>query len=78
MITPNRRTKTLPTPEEVRAKETLSPEDLAVILGCGRTTAYGILATSEIPSFRIGRLRRIRRVDVERYLEAQASAPDAD
>jgi excisionase family DNA binding protein len=77
-MTPTRRTKTLPSSEEVRVKETLSPEDLAVVLGCGRTTAYTILANREIPSFRIGRLRRVRRVDVERYLEAQANAPDTN
>ncbi|MBV9455446.1 MAG: excisionase family DNA-binding protein [Rubrobacter sp.] len=54
----------LPSPEEVRAKETLSPEELAVVLGCGRTIAYRILANAEIPSFRIGRLRKVRRVDM--------------
>ena len=63
----------LPSPEEVRAKETLSPEELVVVLGCGRTLAYRILANSEIPSFGIGRLRRVRRVDVERYLEARVT-----
>lgn len=64
-----KRAKGLLSPEEVRAKETLSPEEVAVVLGCGRTTAYRILASSEISSFRIGqRLRRVRRVDVERYM----------
>ena len=56
-----RRAKVLPSPEEVRVKETLSPEEMAVVLGCGRTMAYRILANSEIPSFTIGRLRRVRR-----------------
>ena len=58
----------LPSPEEVRAKETLSPEEMAIVLGCGRTTAYRLLKDSEVPSFTIGRLRRVRRADVERYI----------
>ncbi len=64
----NKQAKGVPRPEEVRGKETLSPEEMAVVLGCGRSTAFRILADSEIPSFRIGRLRRVRRVDVEHYI----------
>jgi excisionase family DNA binding protein len=69
-----RRAKVLPSPEEVRAKETLSPEEMAVVLGCGRTMAYRILANSEILSFTIGRLRRVRRADVERYMAERVGA----
>jgi len=59
----------LPRPEDVRAKETLTPEDVAVLLGCKRTTAYKLLATGAIPSFTIGRLRRVRRTDAECFIE---------
>src|SRR5918997_3356931 len=69
-----KRAKVLPSPEEVRAKETLSPEEMAVVLGCGRTMAYRLLAHSEIPSFTLGRLRRVRRVDVERYIAERGGA----
>jgi excisionase family DNA binding protein len=72
--TTKRRAKVLPSPEEVRTKETLSPEEMAVVLGCGRTMAYRILANSEIPSFTLGRLRRVRRVDVERYMAERVGA----
>jgi excisionase family DNA binding protein len=65
------KTKPLPSPEEVRAKETLSPEDMAVLVGCGRTMAYLLLADGSIPSFKVGRLRRVRRTDVERFIEQQ-------
>lgn len=53
------------------ARELLSPEQLAEYLGCGRTYAYSLLAGPDpaIPSFKIGRLRRVRRVDVDRYVE---------
>jgi excisionase family DNA binding protein len=52
------------------ARELLSPEQLAEHLGCGRTYAYSLLAgpNPSICSFKIGRLRRIRRVDVDRYI----------
>ncbi len=61
----------LPDPAEVRIKEVLSPEELGTLLGCGRTTAYALLRSGEIPSFTIGRLRRVRRQDAEGYIETR-------
>jgi len=66
--------KPLPSPEEVRVKETLSPEDVAVLVGCKRTTAYKLLADGSIPSYSVGRLRRIRRADAERFIEERIGA----
>ncbi len=54
-------------------REVLSPEQLADYLGCGRTYAYGLLARKEIPSFKLGKLRRVRRLDVDRFVEDQMS-----
>jgi excisionase family DNA binding protein len=68
------KTKPLPSPQEVRVKETLSPEDVAVLVGCKRTTAYKLLADGSIPSYSVGRLRRVRRADVERFIEERISA----
>jgi excisionase family DNA binding protein len=51
------------------ARDVMSPEQLADYLGCGRTHAYAILKAGDIPSFTMGRLRRVRRVDVDRYVE---------
>jgi excisionase family DNA binding protein len=68
------KTKPLPSPEEVRAKETLSPEDVAVLVGCKRTTAYKLLADGSIASYTVGRLRRARRADVERSIEQRIGA----
>jgi excisionase family DNA binding protein len=59
------------------AKDVMSPEELAEYLGCGRTYAYGLLKDGQIRSFKLGRLRRIRRQDVERYLEALATQEDS-
>jgi excisionase family DNA binding protein len=61
--------KKTPTPAEVAEKELLTPEELAVVLGCGRTLAYRLIAEREIPSFKIGRLRRVRRSDVNSFIE---------
>ncbi len=51
------------------ARELLSPEQLADYLGCGRTYAYQLLAQGSIPSFKLGKLRRVRQVDVDRFVE---------
>jgi excisionase family DNA binding protein len=53
------------------AREVMSPEELAEYLGLGRTYTYKLLMTGEIPSFKIGKLRRVRRIDVDAYLEEQ-------
>ena len=53
--------------------ELLDPEELAEVLGCGRSYAYQLLATQAIPSFKLGKLRRIRRRDVERFIEERAA-----
>ena len=50
-------------------REVMSPEDLADYLGLGRTYTYELLMSGAIPSFKLGRLRRIRRIDVDAYLE---------
>ena len=51
----------------------ISPAELQEILRCGRTFCYGLLATNEIPSYKIGKLRRIKLADVERWLEGNKS-----
>ena len=71
--TKSKRKEELPRPEAVRDKDVLSPEELATVLGCGRTFSYGLLARGEIPSFKLGTLRRVRRSDVDRYIEQQVA-----
>lgn len=57
-----------------RQQEWMSPEELWEWLGIGRTKCYELLSRGEIPSYKIGNLRRIRRSDVERWFENQRSA----
>jgi len=52
-----------------QTKRLLSAEDLARELGVGRTTAYSLLWSETIPSMKVGRLRKVRREDLEAYLQ---------
>ena len=54
--------------EETTPQGLMTPEQLAAYLGCGRTYAYELLRTGEIPSLKVGRLRRVRREDVFEYV----------
>jgi len=54
---------------EVEQKEWFTTDELVRWLGLGRTKAYEMLRSGEIPSYKIGRIRRIRRGDVEVWLE---------
>ena len=67
-------TKRGPNPGAGGEEAILSPEQLAAYLGIGRTLAYQILAQKRIPSFTIGKLRRVRRSDVDRYVEESLGA----
>ncbi len=49
----------------------MSPEELAEFLGVSSTYAYRLRATGVIPCARIGRLRKVRRSDVEAFIEAR-------
>jgi excisionase family DNA binding protein len=53
----------------------ISPGELQELLGCGRTFCYAILARNELPSYKVGRLRRIKLADVERWLEDNKYRP---
>lgn len=59
-----------------RQQEWMSPKELRVWLGIGKTKYYEILSRNEVPSYRVGKLRRIRRSDVERWLDGQRSTSE--
>jgi excisionase family DNA binding protein len=46
----------------------MTPVELQAWLGCGRTKVYELLQ-GEIRAYRVGRLIRVRREDVEDFLE---------
>ena len=49
--------------------EWLTLADLAAWLKVGRTTVYRLITSGAVPSYRVGRSVRVRRADVERWLE---------
>jgi excisionase family DNA binding protein len=56
----------------------LTVEEAARRLGVGRTTMYALIASGEIPSVTIGRLRRIPAHALNEYVAARTQAADAD
>jgi excisionase family DNA binding protein len=50
-------------------KEWLTVADLCELLGIGRTLAYELVTEHAIPAVRIGRAIRVRKADVEQWLE---------
>ncbi len=59
----------------VESKEWFTTDELVRWLGLGRTKTYEMLRSGEIPSYKIGRVRRIRRQDVEAWLESNRFCP---
>ena len=49
----------------------MSPEEVRQHLGLSRTYTYRLLATGAIPGARIGRLRKVRRSDLDAYVKAR-------
>ncbi len=47
----------------------MSPDEVRQYLGLSRTYTYRLLATGAIPCVRIGRLRKVRPMDLERFIE---------
>lgn len=57
-----------PNPQAEQTEYLMSPEELSHLLGLGRTYTYRLLASGEIPCVRIGRLKKVRRSDVEKFI----------
>ena len=62
--------------ETNRSEYLMSPEELAKFLGLGRTRTYELLSAGAIPSVRIGQLRKIRRTDVDMFVESRLESVD--
>ncbi len=52
----------------------LTVEEAARRLGVGRTTMYGLVASGEVPSVTIGRLRRVPAEALKEYVAARTQA----
>jgi excisionase family DNA binding protein len=46
----------------------MSPEEVRQHLGLSRTYTYRLLASGAIPCVRIGRLKKVRPMDLERFI----------
>ena len=63
--------------ENKTEKEWFTTDELIRWLGIGRTKTYSILQSGDLPSYMIGRVRRIRRRDVEAWLDRNGYRPGA-
>lgn len=59
-------------------QEWFTADELIRWLGLGRTKTYELLRSGEIPSYKIGRVRRIRRQDIEAWLKQNRCQPGDD
>lgn len=50
----------------------LDVTEVAEYLGRSRSGVYNLLASGELPSVRVGKHRRVREDDLERYIESGA------
>ena len=55
----------------------LRREQAAQVLGVGRTQVYALIRSGRLGSVQIGRLRRVPRVALERYVQELAGVQDA-
>jgi excisionase family DNA binding protein len=51
-----------------------TPEEVAKLLCVSRYTVYRLIEQGNLPTVRIGRLRRVRKVDLERWIEEHLSS----
>ncbi len=61
---------------ESKRETMISPAELQEWLGCGRSMTYNLLATGTIPSFKVGRLTRIKPSDVNEFIERNRYRPE--
>lgn len=53
-------------------------DEAARLLGLGRSKAYELVASGELPAVRIGRARRIPAAGLEAWVERQIAEQEAD
>jgi excisionase family DNA binding protein len=62
-------------PPDAATRMLMTVPEVARELGCGRDTVYALLASGDLPSVRLaGRLRRIRRGDLEAFVASMVSS----
>lgn len=61
-------------PNEASQKLVLTPQEAADALGINRSTLYLLIMSGELPSFKIGRCRRIPIKALEAWIARQSAA----
>jgi len=56
----------------------LNVNEVASLLGCGRTYVYGMIQRGDLSVVKLGRLTRVRVSELEDFIRNQASLPDMD
>ncbi len=59
-------------------KNYLEIRDVMRILGVSRTTAYAYIHSGRLRSFKVGRLVRIREIDLKHFIEGHPSRENTD
>jgi excisionase family DNA binding protein len=54
---------------EQPTNQLFSVEQAGEYLGMKRTYVFGLVRSGELPSFKLGRMRKIRRVDLDEFIE---------
>jgi excisionase family DNA binding protein len=62
-------------PEERRGIDLLSIPEVCQELGMGKSWVYSALKSGEIPSIKLGRTIKVKRADLEGYLESMRYSP---
>lgn len=56
-------------PQQSIAPLAVSPEEAGRLIGMGRTRVFEAMRTGDLPSFKIGRTRRIRMDDLRQFVD---------
>jgi excisionase family DNA binding protein len=59
---------------KTKHSEWLSLKDVQQLVGIGRTKAYELVTTGELPAVRVGRCIRVNRQELDEWLRAQRYA----
>jgi excisionase family DNA binding protein len=62
-------------PEERRGMDLLSIPEVCQELGMGKSWVYRALKSGEIPSIKLGRTIKVKRADLDGYLESMRYSP---
>lgn len=58
-------------------RELLRVEEVQAILGIGRSKVYEMVAQGELPTIRLGRLVRVPRGELARWIERRTNSEEA-